>query len=776
MRHYACSVALVAGLVVSFAARAAEHPRLFITPRDIPRMRHACGLGTPAADAPSSGRFGAASLDFNAVRACLAQRIGTAVLPGELSAAAFLHVVDPTDPADARRLEIINRALKQPLGLTTDTLELVLALDWCWDALDPVARREFLLSLRQRPDPLTPADSPLDQRVFRRKLATLAAAVAIDDVDEPSPAWAELRAQILDAARTYFQTTFATFVAWRGLAPTSPTCAAREESDAALAIELAGHVLEQDTWTSYRGSVGRWLEHYVLVRSSHPALQQHFMRDDGSQAPLTPAPRWDALLPLTAHLIATRTADTAAALIADGVAHDLRDPTGDVLAIAWRWVPIVFDVGGLTRCDPHNLPIARNLGGAVVFRSPPQEPETTVWIEAGQPHLRRRQHYDAGHFMIRSGGHLVVEAGDDVAMEAVPSKGGRQQLGATPEPFDFEQFFSATIAHNCMLLWETARVSRWYGRRYLPTGGQRLSEGTCTDFAAPLEATRHVTARQLAYGHEGSVAYLALDLTPAYESRAVTSYTREFVFLWGHSLLVIDRLRISRDRATPHWIINLPSRPEIDGHDLTPEARSAGSDNRAGVWHYPECAWVRWNERDGALWLKSLLPNPRGLRVVGGPATKLIVADGPYTGRAYVGGNADSFERLIIPASRHDPRNAWYRLGCPALLGNEFAKLPHWGRIEIEPLRQRQAHVFVTALFIDRAAASEQPTATIEQTEHALELNVACRGKAATIQLPLGTLWGGVVELQGETPVQWKLPTCVEADPPLPTRPVSDGS
>ena len=43
------------------------------------------------------------------------------------------------------------------------------------------------------------------------------------------------------------------------------------------------------------------------------------------------------------------------------------------------------------------------------------------------PFLRRRQHFDAGHFLIRRGGCLAVDGADDVAFEAVPSKGGQRR-------------------------------------------------------------------------------------------------------------------------------------------------------------------------------------------------------------------------------------------------------------------------------------------------------------------------------------------------------------
>jgi hypothetical protein len=304
-----------------------RHPKLLIGPDDLPRLRHACGTAAPGEAAQGWGRAGARAREFQSLRTHFARRLEGQALPGELLGAAFLHLVDPSDPFDPQRVELINQALCEPLGAPADLFETVIALDWSWDALNPQARESFLLSLRKQALPLTPADSPLDSPVFWRKLAMLAGAWAMDEQDESGSGWADTRQRLLAAGREYSETTLPAFVRWRGLAPTSPAAGPWEERDTALAIELAGSLLGSDLWPQYRASVGRWLEHYVYASFAHPALQHHFIRDDGSVAPLSPAPCWDELLPLTAHLIAVRTHDPAAALIAQRVEHPMRGAT-----------------------------------------------------------------------------------------------------------------------------------------------------------------------------------------------------------------------------------------------------------------------------------------------------------------------------------------------------------------------------------------------------------------------------------------------------------------
>ncbi len=767
LRRPSLSIALliVGGCLV--AARGGEHPGLLIDSSSVARLRHSCGVGQLADASLDWGRFGARAADFQALRSCFAGQMGTDVLPGELPAMAFLHLIDPLDRADGDRLRLINTQLEHPPLSTIDLVELVLALDWCWDDLDPAARREFLLTVRKRLKPLTPADSPLEPRRFRDRLAALALAVAVDERDEPSPSWLELREQLLVAGREYFRTTFPVFVEWRGLCPTSPTAGPREECDTALAIEIAGHVLGQEQWPQYTPTVGRWLEHYVLAALAHPALQSNFIREDGTSAPLSPAASPDALLPITAHLIATRTGDPSAALLAGRVEADLHGSSSLALPTVWRWVPIVFDISAIARCAVERLPTARDLGGAVILRGRSRPHATAIWVDTGGAFLRRRQHFDAGHFLIRRGGCLTVAGGEGVAFEAVPSKGGSQHLGDERQDFDFEQYFTSTIAHNCLLMWDPVTLTRWYGKRYRPVGGQRCIENTCHDFVSTPVAQGRQTGTRIAYGQRDGAAYLALDLAPAYERDVLSAYTREFVFLLDRVLVVVDRVVPGKTRAQPTWVLNIPARPQVEGSDLQDAARIAGPTNDAGVWDYSSADWLRWTDRDGALWMKSLLPAPRALRVVGGPARNLLVPSGPHADRRYTGGAADGYEHLIVPATRRETLNAWYRLEAPTLLGQTFGQRPHWGRIEIEPAATTLPSTFVTILVTDVASSETSPEARITPAGDALAVHLAVDGRRAVLRVPATGAIGGVLDIEGGA--SWTLPTKVQPDQRLAT-------
>ncbi len=766
-RHGGCILLLVI-LLSAGRAEAGEHPRLLIAADDLPRLRHACGVGDATGAPAAWGKFGRRAADYQILRSHVARGAAEQPLPGELAAAAFLHLIDSDDPRDASRLALVNRAFRKPNWITGDIMEMVLALDWCWDDLEPPARRSLVLALREGAEPLVASDSPLYPRVFRKKLAALALAIAVDEEDDPNPSWALLRATLLKDGRQYVLKTLPTFVEWRGLSPTGIAVAAREENDTALLLELGGHLVENDLWAAEKDTLGRWLEHYVFAGTAHPALRHHFIRDDGNAAPLTPAPAFDDLLPVTAHLIAARTGDPAAALVARQVEADLRTESSP-LAGLWRWVPIALDIHDVAAAKPAKLPLARNLGSSVVFRSGIDPTATAVWIDAAQPCLRRRQHFDAGHFLVYRGGHLAIDAAQDITFEAVPSKKGKQRLGRREEPFDFEQFFTATIAHNALLCWDAARVEEWYGSRYLPAGGQRPIEGTCDDFTTPLAAQERATGRQLAYGQHDGAAYLALDLQPAYNRRVFETYTREFIFAGGNILVVVDRAELVSGRSPPTWILNLPARPTVDGDALTDVTQIAGATNDAGVWLHSDAQWVRWTENDGAAWLAAVRPSKRQVRLVGGPAETLRVAEGQHKGRPYIGGEPAGYERLIIPAPRRNARNAWYRLGDPTLLGPAFGKTPVWGRVEIEPTEpNRKTHLFVTVLVTGRAASERPPELTVQQSEEQLHLTVGAGDGFAELHLPLGLERGGAVRTSRLKPTRWTLPDDVANDAALP--------
>lgn len=706
---------------------AADHPRLLLSSENILAMRHDCGLER---DPRCPRRFGGMSNDFNRVRNYLLSADALGSASGDLLALAFCRLVEG---AGARASSATGK-LQPDIAENADLLELALYLDWSWYALSPGERTALLDLLRPRLVPLSAGDSPLNERAFRDKLGSLALALAIDEIDEPGASWAARRGEIFDAARKYFADTFPAFVDLRGLSPTTPADAADEEFGTVLGVELASKLLGPAQWRRFAPSVGRWLEHYVCASVTRSAHEWQFIRDRAGSAPLPPG-SWNRLLPLTAALLRSRTNNPAAHLAAERVALlAAQDELG--AAARWCWLAIAFPTTTTAlNLEALTAPGAHDLGGAVVLRGSAGEREFVVWVEAGQPFLRRGQHFDAGHFLIRAGGDLVVSAGEDIALEAVSAKGGVQGLGRD-EGFDFEQFYVSSIAHNCILLPDVGRFRRYYGERFQPVGGQRVIEDTCREFGPPNAHARRTVARRLAFESRPSgQAYLALDLTPAYDTRGLDSCTREFLFCSDY-LLVIDRVRLSGGKIAPVALLNIPARPQVDQAALASQRRSAGQSDAAGIWHCDSARWLSWSEGSGALWCGVVAPAERRVRVVGGPATPLRVASGPFVGRAYVGGASDSFERLIGPATgRQMPRNAWFKLGAPTALGTEVGRTPHWGRIEVESEAKDGRHCLVMVLSPDGAERSTPPALDVTTADDELRLTLSNGRRVDTIAL-----------------------------------------
>lgn len=757
-----CAFALALLAAQAAAASAQSHPRLLLSREQVLRLQQRCGL------TPGPGRNEAAAALLRGLQEHLAAHTADDFLPGELLGQAFLHQIEGDSAQDRLRVQLVASALKAPAEPGIDPLERVVALDWCWDVLDATARREILVNLRQSVKPLAAGDSPLDHRRFRERLAGLAMAIAIDQTDDPSPTWSALRSKIVAGAREFAEKTLPAFVEQRGLAPTGSDTGPREESDTALAIELCGRLLGEDLWPRFEGTVGRWLEHYVYAGLPH-ATRAPFARDGAVGAAATPAPAWEGVMPFTAYLIAARTRNPAAATIVDRVEPALHNGI-EPLAAAFRWVPIVMDVSDVKRLDEANLPLARNMNGAIALRAGQGPDAAAIWIEATQPLLRRGQHLDAGHFLIYSGGRLAVSGGRPAEFEAVPAKGGGQWLGPDKQPFDFNQFCEATISHNAMIFYDPAQQAlKWRNQPLACMGGQRTVDGYWSDGAPAADAAARRRGKLLAYGFTGAAAYVALDLAPAYEAKAVPQYTREFIFVNGRVLLVIDRATVPLQRITPTWVLNIPSRPSVDGKDLSLQKQSAGSAPDGGIWRYDDAGWLRWIEGDGAMWLRSIRPDPRRLAIVGGPARRSVVPAGPYAGRPYTGGSGDGFERLTVPSGRPRAQNAWFTLGNPTLLPPSFDEPPLWGRIEIEATRPAERYFFVTAMVIDRAATKDVPVLMAENGDGQLLISVTARGEQVAVVLP-GSGLGGVVRSNRPDTREWSLPTTVMADNPFPTR------
>lgn len=758
--------AALASLLATGTATAGEHPKLLIRSEDIARIRHLSGAAVEDAARPAGEKAGANFTDYRAVRDHFGVETPDELLSGELAAIAFLHLVEAGTTADRIRMKALEAWFRAPDWTSIDLLEAAIALDWCWNSIDADVRREFLTVVRRRLKPLSAADNPLEHRLMREKLGALALAVAVDESDDASSTWGALRLQILSEAARFGDTVFAGYLALRGTAPTIPALAADEESNAALFVELLHAAGNPAAWTQHHATVGRWMEHYAYATRTRPPMPLQFAHDGGIRCVPSPTGEWSELRPLTAHLIATRTRNSAAVAVALDVEREMRASGSPEMAAVWRWIPIVLPITGLTPVEADALPPVRNFGCAVFLRGGAPEDQTLVRIDTGGVYLRRRQHFNAGHFQIFRGEDITGGGDEYVSLEAVPGKNGMQRLGRDRQPFDFDQYASSTIAHNCLIFYEASRPVDWRGRKYRPVGGQRLFEDGTADFLTPAPTHPQRTGQLVALGFQDEIAYAALDLGAAYPSDRLHEYKREFVLLWGRVLLIIDRARPIGARTIGSFVLHLPSRPTVGDVELGAERRIGGSDNDGGIWRYAEASSVEWRSGSNTARLIPLWPPRRGIVISGGPARLLVIPEGPFKGMTYVGGDESSFERLIQPANSSNPENAWFRLGAPSILGPSFGTPPHWGRIEIEHPRGSPV-LFINAIILDRARTTKVGLPDAEPVDGQLRITIHSGERSAELRIPADRAIGGNIRVQEPEPLDWVFPQDVVPDSPL---------
>ncbi|QOJ14582.1 MAG: hypothetical protein HRU75_07990 [Planctomycetia bacterium] len=730
------------------SATAGEHPSLLLRADDLPRLRHVAGIGSPSGDA-THGRYAAFAADYHALRVAIRDSQVEAPLPGDLLGCAFLLLIDPLSSERDARLARLTSWITRPDSVAMDPLSVIIAMDWTWKELPVDLRRDTLSAIRARATPFATTDSPLRRDEFLARLADLAMAIAVDEEDEPSQAWAQIRGELIRAGREYARETLPRFLSLRGLAPTSPSTAADEEAGIVLLVELTA-AMERRARGEIEAAVAaspdptRVLEHYAMVAGAVDPEGRQFVRDDGDEAPLLTCGRWERLTPLTAHLLAARTGDPAAVWMAGRVETELRKRPERG---SWRFLPLLFDLRGRRPVGLDSLPIVRDLGSAVVFRSAGPDAATFIWVETPVAHLRSRQYFDAGHFLVRRGGDLVASAAVDVAHEAVPVKGGSQHAGSESDPAALTQFAAATIAHNAMIFFESGRTPTHEGRRYRPLGGQRAISGDWPDYGSESDmANPRRLGGLLAVGEVCGAAYAALDLAPAYSPGAIRAYVREFIWFPPDALLVIDRFSLRDAGTTPTWVMQLTTRPTPPIGGLSDQNRAAGATNDAGVWQIDEPR-VEWSGADERAALQTLHPARVRFRVVGGPARRLDIEGGPHAGRTYVGGSAASFERLLTPVGSKSLINAWFRLGAPTRLGREFGTIPHWGRVEVEPATRGLEHTMVHVVHVGGSEAPLSSSECVATADGWLQVHVRGAKRLWTLRIRDGVERGGEIAL-----------------------------
>lgn len=743
--HFASLAALVAlgcAIVCTLATPAAraddfhvpsDHPRLLLTAEDAAIIRVRCGTQGPG-DAPDvKARFGAQRDVLERLRDAAGAIMAGPARDDDLVAPAMMHLASGRPDQADEYTRYITEALLDP-GRRIFELDALLALDWCWDAIDAETRTRICDRLPLAPEPFDDETSPVDHYTFSRRLRDLAGAIVSYQAPGSSPRRDERLARIIAAGQKYLEGPFVAFCRQRGAVPTSGEKGIWEEADYAFALELLRVGLGRNVWPEVADSFGRSMEHYLYADTEYAGLAHGFIHDDGSTIPARPATVFRGFGPAVPWVIARQTRDPVAVRYADRSLPR----KGEIVPLADRygWVRLVYGPISDPEVARRGCPLGRNFGGGwVAMRSSWDRGATVVLFDAGQPFWRSRQHFDAGQFQIYHQGRLTVPSGDDVTFEATAARRGTTSIGG--ELGDWDQYYQSTIAHNCITVTDRRRVQRLYGRLWPAIGNQRLIGHDYVPAEGELDKAGRQTGRLLAFETNAFYTYAAADLAPAYEREIVPVMRREILLLNAGAVLVFDRLAAVSDKSLKTWHLQLPSRPELVS-TAQPEGpgtaaalkQTFGVDRDAGVWEVvgDNPAWLSTTEEEGRLFVRTLLPAKARQLVIGGPRRARQIPDGPFQGQTYYGGDARSFEYRLWPAAVEKGPTAAYELGRPTGLGPQFGVGANWGRLDVSSPENTEEVVFLHLLIPTNMPNAQPPPVRFQPA-----------GNSATVELTLGT-------------------------------------
>ncbi|MCX7047562.1 MAG: heparinase II/III family protein [Candidatus Sumerlaeota bacterium] len=282
-------------------------------------------------------------------------------------------------------------------------------------------------------------------------------------------------------------------------------------------------------------------------------------------------------------------------------------------------------------------------------------------------------HYDAGHFTIWRG--LDKLAGD----------GGF--YGTTTESNYHRNFYTRTVAHNCILIADPDEKLQPDSTFMTALDGGQIRG----DFSHYPVAER----LQCGFGHRGDIrvfvddprfTYLFADVTPAYNSSKATRVIRGFFFLKPATFLVADWGTSVKPNTPKRWLLHSPTRPVFDAAEKV----IAGA-SEAGIVESPAARIATFTRGKSQLVLQALAPERAQLRRIGGPGYSAWTA----------GKNWEPPAMADTPAMKEKRQQA------------EIASRA-W-RIEIEPSEEAASAVFLNVLDITAADAPAPPRAVLKK-------------------------------------------------------------
>jgi len=301
------------------------------------------------------------------------------------------------------------------------------------------------------------------------------------------------------------------------------------------------------------------------------------------------------------------------------------------------------------------LPPARHFEnmGQVFMRSG-SGPDDTYALLTVNGILRQHKHYDNNNFTIFKKGFLALDT------------------GTRPEPGQhLFQYFSHTVAHNCILIHMPGeKIPGYWGSRApgeedtgpVNDGGQNSQLGS---EVAAFETSQYFT-------------YVAGDATPCYNSEKCKLALRQFVFIPPDHFVVFDRVTSTKPDYKKSWLLHTAREPKVEG------------------------MMFQADHEEGRIMCRTMLPEDAVLTKIGGPG-KQFWADG-----------------------RNWPLPEGYRIPDT----NEF--LGQW-RMEVEPGQARNEDMFLNLIQAGDLSMSEMSPAKLIEKDNQVGVSFRFGGNETTV-------------------------------------------
>jgi hypothetical protein len=234
----------------------------------------------------------------------------------------------------------------------------------------------------------------------------------------------------------------------------------------------------------------------------------------------------------------------AAPMLNDGLSQWFSEHGRDWLRERWQRVACCDP--SIRPAAPDTLPLGYLFPGAghVYMRSAWNDPNATWAFFGAGPQFAGHARDDEGHFLICKQGALV-------------SRQGGQGHN------DSDYYSGGSLIYNLVTIFDPSEKFR--------RDQANENDGGLLRHIYESGNLPRARGHMVAFEHNPQYTYAAADLTQGYHSNKAGEVTRQFLYLRGDKefFVVFDRVEATRAEFRRHFILHVPTEPEIDGKLLT---------------------------------------------------------------------------------------------------------------------------------------------------------------------------------------------------------------